>query len=302
MKIFVTGGTGFIGKKITLALLEEGHNLYILTRSKVGKREKDNLKFIEGNPAISGDWQDYIQECDLIVNLAGETIGQRWNEEVKKRIKESRINTTKNIVDAMPSNKHQTLMSTSAVGYYGFHEDEEIDETFPPGDDFLANVAKEWEREALKAKEKGARVVITRFGLVIGENGGLLEKLIPIFKNYAGGPIGSGMQWFSWIYIDDLIKAYLLLMKSKELEGAFNLTSPKPVRNKEFTKALAKALGVFAIFPIPPFAIKFVMGEFAEYSIKGQRVIPKKLLDLNFKFEVPDIYDALNRAINVKNL
>jgi len=293
MKIFVTGGTGFIGKKLTQALLKEGHTLFILTRSKTGKTDTENIKYVEGNPSFPGRWQEVIKDCDAIANLVGETIGQRWNDEVKKRIRESRVDATRNVVDAIPEGKNITLISTSAVGYYGFHDDEEIDETFPPGNDFLANVAKDWEAEALKAKDKGARVIITRFGLVIGENGGLLEKLIPIFKSYAGGPIGNGKQWFSWVYIDDLVKAYLFLLHSKELSGAFNITSPKPVRNKEFTKALAKALDVFAIFPIPAFAIKLVMGEFAEYSIKGQRVIPKRLLELGFQFDVPDIYNAL---------
>lgn len=297
MKIFVTGGTGFIGKRLTRSLGEMGHELYILTRSKAGKVDSDKIKFIEGNPLFPGKWQEYVKDCDMVANLVGETIGQRWNDDVKKRIRESRVLSTKNVVDAIPSNKEFTLISTSAVGYYGFHGDEEIDETFPPGNDFLANVAKDWEKEALKAKEKGARVVITRFGIVIGEGGGLLEKLIPIFKSYAGGPIGDGKQWFSWICIDDLIKAYVFLMNRKDLEGPFNITSPNPVRNKEFTKALADALGVFAFLPIPTFAIRLVMGEFAEYSIKGQKVIPKRLLELGFKFDVPNILDALKLVV-----
>lgn len=297
MKIFVTGGTGFIGKRLTKALLEEGHKLYLLTRSKVDKKDTNNITYIEGNPVKAGNWQEYIKDCDVIVNLVGETIGQRWNEDVKKRIKDSRVLATKNVVDAIPKGKKMTLMSTSAVGYYGFKEDEVIDEAFPSGNDFLAHVAREWEAEALKAKEKGVRVVITRFGLVIGEDGGILEKLIPIFKNYIGGPIGNGKQWFSWVYIDDLVKAYLYLLKTSELEGVFNITSPSPVRNKEFTKALAKSLGVFAIFPIPPFAIRLIMGEFAEYSIKGQRVIPKRLSELGFKFDVTDIYEALRKVV-----
>lgn len=298
MKIFVTGGTGFVGRRLCQALINEGHKLYILTRSKTGKADSDEVTYLEGNPSIAGDWQNYIKDCDAIVNLVGETIGQRWNEEVKKRIRESRVTATKNIVSAIPENSNITLISTSAVGYYGFHEDEEIDETFHPGTDFLANIAKDWEAEALKAKTKNVRVVITRFGIVLGENGGMLEKLIPIFKSFLGGPIGTGNQWFSWIYIDDLVKAYLFLLNSKDLEGPFNITSPNPVRNKDFTKALAKALNVFAIFPIPPFAIKLAMGDFAEYSIKGQRVIPKRLLDLGFKFNYADIYSALIKTIS----
>ncbi len=297
MKIFVTGGTGFIGKKLTKALIDKGHKLYILTRSKIGKTDSESITYIEGNPIYPGNWQNFIKECDLVVNLVGETIGQRWNEEVKKRIRESRVVATRNIVEALPSKKNFTLISTSAVGYYGFHDDEIIDESFPPGNDFLASVAKDWESEALKAKEKGARVIITRFGLVIGEGGGILEKLIPIFKMYAGGPIGNGKQWFSWIYIDDLIKAYLYILDSQELEGPFNITSPNPVRNKDFSKALAEALGVFAIFPIPKFAVRLALGEFAEYSIRGQRVIPKRLLDLGFKFDVPHISEALKKVL-----
>lgn len=297
MKIFVTGGTGFIGRKLVAAFKEKGHEVFVLTRSKAGKTDSELVKYVEGDPINPGKWQDVVQECDMVANLVGETIGQRWNDEVKRRIRESRVKATKNVVDAIPKDRNFTLISTSAVGYYGFHDDEEIDETFPPGNDFLANVAKDWEGEALKAKEKGARVVITRFGLVIGENGGLLEKLIPIFKSYIGGKIGDGNQWFSWVYIGDLVKAYLFLTENWQLEGAFNVTSPNPVRNKEFTKALAKALGVFALFPIPPFAIKLVMGEFAEYSIKGQRVIPKRLLEQGFTFDVPDIYTALKLAV-----
>lgn len=297
MRIFVTGGTGFIGKKLTKVLALQGHELYILTRSKAGKTDTENIKYIEGNPIFPGNWQNLIRDCDLVANLVGESILQRWNEDAKKRIRDSRIVATKNIVDAIPAGKKLTLISTSAVGYYGFHEDEIIDESYPPGNDFLANVAKDWEKEALRAQEKGARVIITRFGLVIGEGGGILEKLIPIFKSYAGGPIGDGMQWFSWVYMDDLIKAYLFLINSKELEGPFNITSPNPVRNKDFSKALAKALNVFAIFSVPPFAIKLALGEFAEYSIKGQRVIPKRLLELGFQFDVPDIFDALKRVV-----
>ncbi len=297
MKIFVTGGTGFIGKKLTKALIDKGHKLYILTRSRTGKTDSESITYIEGNPIYPGNWQNFIKECDLVVNLVGETIGQRWNEEVKKRIRESRVVATRNIVEALPSKKNFTLISTSAVGYYGFHDDEIIDESFPPGNDFLASVAKDWESEALKAKEKGARVIITRFGLVIGEGGGILEKLIPIFKMYAGGPIGNGKQWFSWIYIDDLIKAYLYILDSQELEGPFNITSPNPVRNKDFSKALAEALGVFAIFPIPKFAVRLALGEFAEYSIRGQRVVPKRLLDLGFKFDVPHISEALKKVL-----
>ncbi len=300
MNVFVTGGTGFIGKRLTKTLLIEGHNLFVITRSLEGKTNTKQITYIEGDPKVTGNWQKVLENCDIVINLVGETIGQRWNDEVKKRIRESRILPTKNIVDAIPSGKKITLISTSAVGYYGFHKDEEIDESYAAGNDFLAQLALEWENEALKAKDKGARVVITRFGVVIGEDGGLLEKLIPIFKGFLGGPIGSGNQWFSWVYIEDLIRAYMFILNSPHLEGAFNITSPMPVRNKEFTKALAKALDVFAFFPVPHFALKVAFGDFADYIVNGQKVIPKRLLDLGFRFEVADIYEALRRAVSQK--
>ncbi len=300
MNFFVTGGTGFIGKRLTKALADEGHNLTILTRSLQGKTSTDQIQYVEGDPKQPGSWQKLVEKSDIIINLVGETIGQRWTDEVKIRLRESRILPTKNIVDAIPPGKNITLMSTSAVGYYGFYEDEEIYEDAPPGNDFLAQLAYEWESEALKAKDKGARVIITRFGVVIGENGGLLDKLIPIFKSYLGGPIGSGNQWFSWVYIEDLVRAYLFILNNPQLDGAFNITSPEPVRNKEFTKALAKALNVFAFFPVPAFGVRITFGDFADYVVRGQKVIPKRLLDLGFKFMVPDIYDALQRAVSQK--
>jgi uncharacterized protein (TIGR01777 family) len=190
-----------------------------------------------------------------------------------------------------------TLLSTSAVGYYGFHGDEEITEEFPPGTDWLAKVAVEWEGEALKAKDKGARVVVTRFGIVLGEKGGALGQMVPLFKKFIGGPIGSGKQWFSWIHIKDLAEAFAFLMKHPEISGSVNVCAPNPVRNKDLAKALGKVLHRPSFMPAPGFMIKLVLGEFGSVILEGQRVIPKRLLENGFVFQYPDIEKALQRIV-----
>jgi hypothetical protein len=234
-----------------------------------------------------------------VINLAGASIFSKWTEEHKKAIRESRVNTTQNIVEGIPpqSQKQFTLFSTSAVGYYGFCGDEELVEDSPPGNDFLARIAKEWEGEALKAREKGARVVITRFGIVMGEKGGALSQIIPLFKKYIGGPIGSGKQWFSWVHIKDLAEAFAFLLKHPEISGPVNVCSPKPVRNKDLAKALGKALHKPSFIPAPGFMVKLVLGEFGSVILEGQRVIPRKLLENGFVFQYPDIHEALQGIV-----
>jgi hypothetical protein len=254
---------------------------------------------VQGDPTQKGPWQDAIHNQDVIVNLAGASIFSKWSDEYKKLIRESRVSTTRNIVEGIPSkpDKKIALFSTSAVGYYGFHGDEELDEDSPPGDDFLARLAIEWEAEALKANEKRARVVITRFGIVLGEKGGALSQMIPLFKKYIGGPIGSGQQWFSWIHIKDLAEAFVFLMKRPEIPGPVNVCSPNPVRNKDLAKALGKALHRPSFFPAPGFMIKLVLGEFGSVILEGQRVLPRRLLKYGFTFQYPDIEKALQSIL-----
>jgi uncharacterized protein (TIGR01777 family) len=234
-----------------------------------------------------------------VINLAGASIFSKWTEEHKKAIRESRVNTTRNIVEGIPSRPERpfTLFSTSAVGYYGFCGDEELVEDSPPGNDFLARIAKEWEGEALKAREKGARVVITRFGIVMGEKGRALRQMIPLFKKYIGGPIGSGKQWFSWVHIKDLVEAFTFLLKHPEISGPVNVCSPNPVRNKDLAKALGKALHKPSFIPSPGFMVKLVLGEFGSVILEGQRVIPRRLLENGFVFQYPDIDKALQSIV-----
>jgi hypothetical protein len=296
MKILITGGTGFAGTHLTARFLQDGHEVTILTRSRKGPEEGPaGISYLPGDPTQKGPWQEAIQNHEVIVNLAGASIFSRWTAKQKKAIRESRVSTTGNIVEGMPSHpeKKITLFSTSAVGYYGFCGDEELVEHSPPGSDFLARLAVEWEGEALKAKDKGARVVITRFGIVLGEKGGALSQMIPLFKRYMGGPIGSGKQWFSWIHIKDLAAAFVFLMKPPEISGPVNICSPNPVRNRDLAKALGRVLHRPSFVPAPGFMLKWVLGEFGSVILEGQRVIPRRLLDQGFVFQYPDIDKAL---------
>ena len=299
MKVFMTGGTGFVGTYLTKKLIAGGHQVTILTQPLGSAALKlSGLTYVDGNPTIKGLWQDFVKEHDVIINLAGASIFSRWTPQQKKILQESRIETTRNLVLALPDNaKDITFFSTSAVGYYGFHEDEELIESMPAGNDFLARLAYDWEQEALRAKDKGARVVITRFGIVLGKNGGALGQMIPLFKYFLGGPLGSGRQWFSWVHMDDLAEAFIFLLKHTEINGAVNLCSPQPLRNVDLGRAIGKILHRPSFMPSPGFMIKLILGEFGSVLLKGQRVIPRRLLDAGFQFKYPNIEEALRGII-----
>jgi hypothetical protein len=202
-------------------------------------------------------------------------------------------------VDALPQDSSNiTLLSTSAVGYYGFHRDEELTENSPAGNDFLARLANDWEQEALRAQEKGARVVITRFGIVLGKNGGALGQMIPLFRFFLGGPLGNGRQWFSWIHMEDLADGFMFLLNHPEIKGPVNLCSPRPVRDKDLGKAIGKVLRRPSWMPAPGFMVKWILGEFGSVLLEGQRVIPRRLLDAGFQFRYPDIEEALKNILS----
>ena len=300
MKVLITGGTGFVGTQLTNRLIQEGDEVTILTRSpKAPKGTAFGVYYLQGDPTQKGPWQDSIKDHDAIINLAGASIFSKWTDAYKKLIRDSRMTTTRNLVEGIPAHSERkiTLFSTSAVGYYGFHGDEELAEDAPPGSDFLARLAVEWEGEALKARDKGARVVITRFGIVLGEKGGALGQMIPLFKKFIGGPIGNGRQWFSWVHIKDLAEAFVFLMKHPEISGPVNLCSPNPLQNKDLAKALGKALHRPSFMPAPGFMIKLVLGEFGSVILEGQRVIPRRLLDSGFSFQYPNIDKALQNLM-----
>ena len=294
MRVLITGGTGFVGRALCDHLVHNGHQITVLTRGKDSPSTADRpIAFLHGDPTRPGLWQEHAPTHDALINLAGTSIFGRWNEEKKKHILESRVRTTRNLVDAIPDGSSQTLISTSAVGYYGFHEDEQLDETSEPGNDFLAEVAKAWEAEAQKASVKGARVAIARFGIVLGKGGGALKQMVTPFKFFAGGPLGDGRQWLSWIHLLDLVNAARHLLDRKDLEGPFNFTAPNPATNRDFSKTLGNVLGRPSWLPAPGFMIKTVLGEFGSVILNGQRVIPKRLLENGFTFQFPTVEEAL---------
>lgn len=303
MKILVTGGTGFIGQNLAKRLLKEGYEITVLTRSarlvERSPEETAKINYLQGNPVQPSSWQQVVPSHKIILNLAGSSIFTRWTKNNKKKIRESRLETTRRLVEALPLSqaKGETLLNASAVGYYGFTGEEELTEQSPAGSDFLATLCQEWEKEAMKAKEKGWRVVLMRFGLILGPGGGLLSQLMPIFKKFLGGRLGRGEQWFSWIHLEDLLEAIVFLIIHPGLEGPVNLCSPYPVRQKEFARALGQVLKRPSFFPIPAPILRLALGELATVVLRGQKVYPAKLLAEGFKFRYPLIKEALAQII-----
>ena len=299
MNIFITGGLGFVGNHLIDYLKNHNHTITVIQRNLKNKKVPKGIKVIEADASQPGPWQDKVAQNDLIINLAGVSIFTRWTKSKKRAIYESRIKITKNIVDAISkNNKKITLLNTSAVGYYGFHDDEKLSEDTGPGNDFLARVCVDWEKEALRAEEFGSRVALMRFGVVLGKNGGAMEMFKTIYKLRLGSRLGPGKQWFSWIHIDDLISAIQFLMDNANISGPVNFTSPNVVTNKELTKSLNKALGTWSPFPpVPSLALKLVMGEFGSFLLKGQRAMPEKLLKNGYTFSYEMLKDAIKSLL-----
>ena len=280
MKIAVTGATGFVGSRLVARLVDESHEVKVLTR-QVEKARKvfaaskfKPVEFVAYEPTESGEWQAAISSCDGVVNLAGEPISERWSAERKKRIIDSRKVGTQKLVEAIANSaqKPAVLVSSSAIGYYGTSETAEFFETSEPVEqDFLSQVCQAWETEANKAKEMGVRTVIIRTGIVLGD-GGAIGKMITPFKLYAGGPIGSGRQWFSWIHIDDLVNLYLKALLDSSMHGVYNGTAPEPVRMKDLADTLGSVMDRPSWLPVPDFAIEALLGDGAVVVLKGQKV------------------------------
>jgi uncharacterized protein (TIGR01777 family) len=246
-----------------------------------------------------GKWQEQVPGHDVLINLAGATIFKRWNEAYKKLVRDSRVLTTRNLVEAIPDNVggEVTLLSTSAVGYYGFTGDEELSEDAAAGNDFLATLARDWEAEALKARDKGVRVVITRFGVVFGKDEGAFPQMILPFRFFVGGPLGSGRQWLSWIHIEDLCRAAMFVIENKSTAGPVNFTAPGAIRNGDLARAIGKALRRPSFMPAPSFMIRLILGEFGSVLLNGQRVAPTVLTRNGFTFNFPRVEDALKDLV-----
>jgi uncharacterized protein (TIGR01777 family) len=295
MKVFITGGTGFVGTYLSRELAQAGHTITILTRREHPPAiAHPDISYLVGDPTKEGPWMAAVPEQDWIINLAGASIVGRWSEPLKNEIMESRVKTTRNLVTALAEgNLNQLFCSTSAVGYYGPRGEEELTEDSPSDAGFLGEVARDWEAEALQAQGLGIRTVITRFGIVMGKDGGALSQMAPMFRKYLGGPLGSGEQWFSWIHQQDQVRAYLFVAEHPEITGPVNFTAPNPVRNRELTRALGEVLNRPTFFKAPEFMVRLALGEFGDTLLTGQKVFPKRLQDAGFEFKFPDIDAAL---------
>jgi uncharacterized protein (TIGR01777 family) len=298
MQVIITGGSGFVGTHLSRHCLNQGHRVVAVgSRPLYEGIVHGDYEYLCADTSRSGQWQQRVAESDLIFNLAGRTIFRRWTRKYKQQIYDSRILTTRHLVEALPATADIGLISTSAVGYYGNCGETELVEEAPSGNDFLASVSRDWEAEALKAQGKGARVAILRFGIVLGGDGGALAKMVPAFKSYMGGPLGNGRQWFPWIHIDDLTAACLYLATRDELCGAFNLCAPNPVRNVEMAQSLGKVLERPAKLHMPAFMLRMMVGELAGVLLGGQRAKPANLVAAGFTFKHPDIEMALLNLI-----
>lgn len=294
MNILMTGATGFIGTHLRRTLLQEGHDLVVITRSPDAYESvaAKNQQFVSWEE----DLNDLMSRTDVVIHLAGENLfGQRWSESVKESIYESRIGLTSQLVDAMEkaSRRPSLLISVSAVGYYGDGGDRILDESDDQGKGFLATVCRDWELTALKAADLGVRVATPRLGLALESEGGVLGNMLPFFRWFVGGPIGHGTQYLPWIHMEDLCRGLLFPIHEPELEGAYNLCSPEPATMDQFASALGRVLNRPSLFRIPAPVIRLVMGEASQAVLGSLRTQPAKLQKFGFEFLYEDLEESL---------
>ena len=302
MRVAITGGTGLIGRALAGELAAGGHDAVVLSRRP---------GVVEGLPAgvsVRGwdtvdvdDLVPVLESVDAVVHLAGENIGaRRWTQGQKNRIRESRVRSTEALAQAFAAcaNRPGVLVQGSAVGYYGPHGDEAIAETTPPGSDFLSEVCRDWEAASASVETLGVRRVIARTGVVFAADGGALPRILLPFRLFAGGPVGSGRQVLSWIHLQDQVRAMIYLVEDEGAEGAFNLTAPGAVSNRELARAIARVLKRPGLLPTPAIALRLLLGEMATLVLDGQRAVPARLLERGYEFRFPDIEPALRDLLS----
>ncbi|MBE9186678.1 TIGR01777 family protein [Microcoleus sp. LEGE 07076] len=306
MKVAIAGATGFVGSRLVEKLQSAGHQAVVLSRDAqkalrvFPASAYPNLEVVAYTPAESGDWQNSIAGCDAVVNLAGVPIAEeKWTEARQQAIRDSRKQTTEKLVEAIvnANPKPSVFVSASAIGYYGTSETAEFDENSPAGNDFLAAVCKDWEAAAQPAKNAGTRLAILRLGIVLGM-GGALAKMLPPFKLFAGGPIGTGKQWFSWIHRDDVVDLILYALQNPQVEGVLNATAPNPVRMNELCQTLGEVLSRPSWLPVPSFALELLLGDGAKVVLEGQKVLPKQTLASGFQYQYPTLKLALEEILS----
>ncbi len=301
MRVTVTGATGLIGSRLVAALARRGDEVTVLSRDPERARARlgSGIQAQAWNPLGEPAPSAALAGRDGVIHLAGEPVAQRWSAAAKERIRTSRESGTANLVAGLRSTepRPRALVSASAVGYYGPRGDEEVPESDPPGEDFLAEVCVAWERAAQAASELGVRVALVRTGVVLDPHGGALAKMLPPFKAGIGGPVAGGRQWMPWIHVDDLVGLYLAALGGADWSGPLNGTAPHPATNRDFSKLLGRALHRPALAPVPRLALKLLYGEMEQIVTTGQRAVPRRALELGYAFAHPELDEALASAL-----
>lgn len=298
MRFFISGGSGFVGSYLTDFLLDRGHQVIATgTRPDTPRAGVDGYQYIQADTTRPGRWQAALADVDVVVNLAGKTIFKRWTRRYKQQMYDSRVLTTRNIVDALAGNNDAVLLSTSAVGYYGDCGDNIVTEATPPANDFLGRLSIDWEEAAVGAAKKGSRVAVCRFGVVMGPGGGALKQMLPAFRMFAGGPLGTGRQWFPWVHIHDVAAAMAFLADRRDLSGAFNFTAPEPLRYADAAKAIGRRLHRPARLKTPGMMLRLTLGEVAGTLLASQRVVPQRLVDTGYSFQFMRFNAALENLL-----
>lgn len=302
MRVLITGGTGTIGQRLIPYLLQHGYSVGVLSRRPIKPPQLPrSVDFFQWDGKTAKGWGQAVEQSDVIINLAGAGIAdKRWTEERKKLLLDSRVEAGRAVVEAIDQARHKpdVLIQASAVGYYGGRLDDMLlTEENDPGDDFLADICVQWEDTTTAVEAMGVRRVVIRTGVVLDPNGGALPQMVRPFKFFAGGPVGSGMQWFPWIHWLDVISAIRFLIETEAAAGAINLLAPNPVQNHDFAKTVGTVLSRPAIAPAPSLALQLVFGELSEALLKGQRAIPARLQALGYHFIYPQLEPALRNLL-----